>query len=74
MVAPGAAPHDPEGDTAMTRRGLRWGLIGASDIAATRMIPAIHESGGAIGAVASGDPAHGAAYAQRNGIDRKSVV
>ncbi|MGK3958910.1 Gfo/Idh/MocA family protein [Arthrobacter sp. R4] len=49
---------------------LRWGLIGASDIAETRMIPAIDRVGDGILAVASGAPEHGNAFAHRNGIPR----
>ncbi|MFL5708082.1 MAG: Gfo/Idh/MocA family protein [Chloroflexota bacterium] len=46
---------------------LRWGLIGTSDIAATRLIPAMRRLGHHVAAVAStGDRA--AAFAERNGI------
>ncbi len=50
------------------RKPLTWGLIGGSDIAATRMIPAIHRVGGTIAAVSSGSADHAKTYAQRNGI------
>lgn len=49
---------------------LRWGLVGASDIAETRVIPAIDRVGDGILAVASGAPEHGSAFAYRNGIPR----
>ncbi len=51
----------------MTKR-LIWGLVGASDIAATRMIPAIRRVGDVVASVVSGDTGHAKAYAQRNGI------
>ena len=47
---------------------LRWGLIGASDVAATRMIPAMRRVGHRVTAVASSDPGRAAAYAGRNDI------
>jgi 1,5-anhydro-D-fructose reductase (1,5-anhydro-D-mannitol-forming) len=47
---------------------MRWGLIGASDIAATRMIPALRAAGQQLTAVASGDAEHGRAFAGRNDI------
>ncbi|MGD9711342.1 MAG: Gfo/Idh/MocA family protein [Thermomicrobiales bacterium] len=50
---------------------VRWGLIGASDIAETRMIPAMNgvpES--SVLAVVSSDLERGQAYAQRNAIPR----
>jgi 1,5-anhydro-D-fructose reductase (1,5-anhydro-D-mannitol-forming) len=49
---------------------LRWGLVGASDIAATRMIPAIRRVGDTISSVVSGDRNHAKTYALRNGIPR----
>lgn len=52
---------------AVTRR-LRWGLVGASDIAATRMLPALRARGDDVVAVASGDVEHGAAYALAHGV------
>ena len=46
---------------------IRWGVIGASDIAATRMIPAMRRLGHEVTAVAAtGDRA--AAFAERHGI------
>jgi 1,5-anhydro-D-fructose reductase (1,5-anhydro-D-mannitol-forming) len=52
----------------VTQRGLRWGLIGASDIAETRMVPAILRVGDEVRAVYSGSATHGAAFAARNAI------
>ena len=48
---------------------LRWALIGASDIAATRLIPAINGVGDTITAVQSGSPDWAAAYAKTHTID-----
>ena len=50
------------------KKPLVWGLIGASDIAATRMIPAIRRGGDTVAAVTSSDSSHAKAYAQYNGI------
>ena len=48
---------------------LGWGLIGASDIAQTRVIPAINvQPDGKVVAVMSHDPARARAYADQNGI------
>jgi len=47
---------------------IRWGLIGASDIAATRMVPAMRRLGHQVVAVGSGTPAWAAAYAGQNEI------
>jgi 1,5-anhydro-D-fructose reductase (1,5-anhydro-D-mannitol-forming) len=47
---------------------LRWGLIGASDIAATRMIPAMRRLGHDVRAVLSSAPERAAAYATANAI------
>ena len=49
---------------------LRWGLMGASDIAETRMLPALRRGGHRVTGVlsASGDRARG--YAERNDIPR----
>src|SRR5690242_3556962 len=50
---------------------LGWGLIGASDIAQTRMIPAIQaRPDSRVVAVMSSDAERGRAYAERNGIAR----
>jgi len=43
---------------------LRWALIGASDIAATQVLPAMHRLGHEAVVVMSSDPARAAAYAQ----------
>jgi 1,5-anhydro-D-fructose reductase (1,5-anhydro-D-mannitol-forming) len=48
---------------------LRWGLVGASDIAATRMLPAMRRLGHGVSAVYSSSPERAAAYAAANGID-----
>ena len=53
--------------------GLRWALVGASDIAASRVLPAIRASGGRAVVVRSGDPAHATAYAAAHGIDRATT-
>jgi len=50
-------------------RPLRWALIGASDIAATRLIPAIRANGQSITSVRSGTLDHAQSYAQTHGID-----
>ena len=46
----------------MTQPGLRWGLIGASDIAETRMVPAMARVGDEVRAVYSGSAAHGCGF------------
>ena len=48
--------------------GIRWGLIGASDVAATRMIPAMRTLGHEVAAVGDPTPEWAATYAERNGI------
>ncbi len=58
---------------------LRWGLIGGSDIAATRMIPAMRILGQQISAVAGSSPARARAFATAHGIpvatgDAETVV
>lgn len=47
---------------------MRWGLVGASTIAAEWMIDAIRSNGGEIIGVQSGSEAHGAEYAQKHGV------
>ena len=47
---------------------MKWGLIGASTIAAQWMIPAIRETGGEIVGVMSSNPTRGADYAAEHGI------
>ncbi|MEI2777835.1 MAG: Gfo/Idh/MocA family oxidoreductase [Tetrasphaera sp.] len=54
-------------------RPLRWALLGASDIAASRMLPAIRGLGGEAAAVLSGSPDHARAYAAANGIERATT-
>lgn len=48
---------------------LRWALIGASDIAATRVLPAIRAVGDEAVVVRSSDARHGSAWAQVNGVE-----
>ena len=51
--------------------GVRWGLVGASDIAANSIIPAIHaQPGSRVVAVYSRSPERGPKYAEYHGIDR----
>jgi 1,5-anhydro-D-fructose reductase (1,5-anhydro-D-mannitol-forming) len=51
--------------------GVRWGLVGASDIAANSIIPAIRaQSGSRVVAVHSRSRERGAEYAGYHGIDR----
>jgi 1,5-anhydro-D-fructose reductase (1,5-anhydro-D-mannitol-forming) len=51
--------------------GVRWGLVGASDIAANSIIPAIRaQSGSQVVAVYSRSPERGEAYARCHGIGR----
>jgi 1,5-anhydro-D-fructose reductase (1,5-anhydro-D-mannitol-forming) len=47
---------------------LRWALIGASNIAATRVLPAIRAAGGEAVVVRSGNAGHAADYAHRHQI------
>lgn len=49
---------------------MRWGLIGASNIAASHMIGAIRGAGGDIRSVLSASGARAAAYAAEHGIPR----
>jgi 1,5-anhydro-D-fructose reductase (1,5-anhydro-D-mannitol-forming) len=50
---------------------VRWGLVGASDIAANSIIPAIHaQPGSRVVAVYSRSPERGPKYAEYHGIDR----
>ena len=53
---------------------IRWGLIGASDIAETRMIPAMRRLGHAVVAVGSGSADWAATYANRNEIPTSGSV
>ncbi len=51
----------------------RWALLGASDIAATRIIPAIRAHGGRIEVVQSGSAEWAAEYADRHDIDASTT-
>jgi 1,5-anhydro-D-fructose reductase (1,5-anhydro-D-mannitol-forming) len=53
---------------------IRWGLVGASDIAETRMVPAMRRLGHEVIAVASGSPERAASFADRNGIRASGSV
>lgn len=53
---------------------IRWGLIGASDVAATRMIPAMRSLGHQVVAVGDPTPEWAAAYAGRNDIPASGSV
>ncbi len=50
--------------------GLTWALIGASDIAATRMVPAIRAAGDRVAVVCSADLQRAEAFASAAGIGR----
>ncbi len=58
----------------MSPSSIRWGLVGASDIAETRMIPAMRRLGHDVIAVASASAEWAAAYADRNGITASGSV
>jgi 1,5-anhydro-D-fructose reductase (1,5-anhydro-D-mannitol-forming) len=47
---------------------LRWALVGASDIAATKVLPAIRAAGDTAVVVRSGDAEHAAAWAAEHGV------
>ncbi|MFC2250186.1 Gfo/Idh/MocA family protein [Labrys portucalensis] len=53
---------------AASKRGLRWGIVGATTIAREWMIGAIRETGGEVVSVMSSDAERGKAYAKANGI------
>jgi 1,5-anhydro-D-fructose reductase (1,5-anhydro-D-mannitol-forming) len=53
---------------------IRWGLIGASDVAATRMIPAMRRLGHQVVAVGDPTPEWAATYAGRNDIPASGSV
>jgi 1,5-anhydro-D-fructose reductase (1,5-anhydro-D-mannitol-forming) len=53
---------------------LRWGLIGASDVAVTRMIPAMRRMGHEVAAVGDPTPDWAITYAERNGIAAGGTV
>jgi len=59
---PKMAPSD------QTERFTRWAILGASDIAATRVIPAIRAHGGKISVVQSGSSDWAGEYANRHAI------
>ena len=52
---------------------LTWGLIGASDIAETGMIPALRRVGAPIAGVASGNAKHAQSFVDRNEIATTST-
>lgn len=54
--------------TATVTSTMRWALIGASDIAATRVIPAIRALGHRVTGVASGSADRAASFAAEHGI------
>ena len=54
-------------------KGLRWGLIGASTIAAEHMIGAMRANGGEVVAVMSANAERGAAYARDHAIGRSTT-
>jgi len=51
---------------------LVWGIVGASDIAETRMIPALRRTGHHISSVYSGNSDHAEQYARRNEISNRT--
>ncbi len=61
------------GEQSEQKTGLRWALVGASDIAASRVLPAVRATGGEAVVVRSGDPGHAAAYAAMHGIARATT-
>ena len=72
----GAVDHDrreggrdhARGSRGLSASSIRWGLLGASDIAATRMIPAMRRLGHEWSPSARGRPTWAATYAERNDI------
>ena len=52
---------------------MKWILIGASDIAATRVIPAMFGRGDTIAAVVSSNAEHGLRFVARHGIEQAST-
>lgn len=48
--------------------GIRWGLVGASDIAATRVAPTMRALGQTVSAVCSGSPDRADWFARQHGI------
>jgi 1,5-anhydro-D-fructose reductase (1,5-anhydro-D-mannitol-forming) len=53
---------------------LRWGLIGASTIAAEHMIDAFRANGGEVTTVMSANPERAAQYAAKHGIAKSSSI
>ena len=53
---------------------LRWALLGASNIAESRVIPSLRNRGDVPAVVFSADEKRGAAFATRNGIERSAVT
>ena len=53
---------------------LRWALIGASDIAATRLIPALRRGGDTVEVVQSTTPEWAAQFASTHGIARSTAA
>lgn len=53
----------------MASKRLRWALLGASNIAATRMIPAFRAAGQDVVVIQSGSPEWASAYATSHGVD-----
>ena len=49
-------------------RPLRWALVGASDIASTKVLPAIRAAGDTAVVVRSGDGEHAGAWAREHGV------
>jgi 1,5-anhydro-D-fructose reductase (1,5-anhydro-D-mannitol-forming) len=58
----------------MTHPSLRWGLMGASDIAEKRMLGALRRTGNSVAAVLSSSPTRSVEFARRNGIPRACTV
>ncbi|MFF1831522.1 Gfo/Idh/MocA family protein [Paenarthrobacter sp. NPDC058040] len=57
----------------MSAQPLVWGLVGASDIAAARMIPAMRRVGDKVVYVVSSDRGHAESYASRNDIPKHTT-
>ena len=60
--------NQPVSEWSTTMTTLRWGLIGASDIAATRIIPAMRRLGHQVAGISSLTDEHAAEYAQQHQI------
>lgn len=57
----------------MSTTTLRWALIGASDIAATRMLPALRALGHTAASVVSGDADRARQWAEQHGVPRSGT-